>query len=84
MAGRKTCTRRIVKFLPGKNPNWTGYIKDDGKGIIKGVVTKIEDDHFILENEDGIHLWVDFEENRDESVTMKAFSNQEDAVSFIN
>lgn len=26
--GSKTCTRRIVKFLPGKNPNWTGYIKD--------------------------------------------------------
>lgn len=26
--GRKSCTRRIVKFLPGKNPNWTGYIKD--------------------------------------------------------
>lgn len=25
---RKVCTRRIVKFLPGKNPNWTGYIKD--------------------------------------------------------
>lgn len=34
--GRKTCTRRLVKFLPGKNPQWTGYIKDglmlyDGK-----------------------------------------------------
>lgn len=26
--GRKTCTRRLVKFLPGKNPQWTGYIKD--------------------------------------------------------
>ena len=26
--GRKTVTRRVVKFLPGKNPNWTGYIKD--------------------------------------------------------
>ena len=26
--GRKTCTRRLVKFLPGKNPNWMGYIKD--------------------------------------------------------
>lgn len=26
--GRKTVTRRVVKFLPGKKPNWTGYIKD--------------------------------------------------------
>lgn len=26
--GRKTCTRRLVKFLAGKNPQWTGYIKD--------------------------------------------------------
>ena len=27
--GRKTCTRRLVKFLPGENPQWTGYIKDE-------------------------------------------------------
>lgn len=26
--GRKSCTRRLVKFLPGENPQWTGYIKD--------------------------------------------------------
>lgn len=26
--GRKTVTRRCVKFLNGKNPNWTGYVKD--------------------------------------------------------
>lgn len=26
--GRKTCKRRLVKFLPGENPQWTGYIKD--------------------------------------------------------
>ena len=26
--GRKTCTRRLVKFLPGENSKWTGYIKD--------------------------------------------------------
>lgn len=26
--GRKTVTRRCVKFLHGENPNWTGYIKD--------------------------------------------------------
>ena len=26
--GRKTCTRRLVTFLPGKNPQWTGWIKD--------------------------------------------------------
>lgn len=26
--GRKTCTRRLVKFLPRENPQWTGYIKD--------------------------------------------------------
>lgn len=26
--GRKTCTRRLVKFLSGKNPQWTGYVKD--------------------------------------------------------
>lgn len=26
--GRKTCTRRLVKFLLGENPQWTGYIKD--------------------------------------------------------
>lgn len=25
---RKTATRRLVRFLPGKNPNWTGYVKD--------------------------------------------------------
>lgn len=26
--GRKSCTRRLVKFLSGENPKWTGYIKD--------------------------------------------------------
>lgn len=26
--GRKTYTRRLVKFLPGENSQWTGYIKD--------------------------------------------------------
>lgn len=26
--GRKTATRRAVKFLPGQNPSWTGYVKD--------------------------------------------------------
>ena len=26
--GRKSCTRRLVKFLPGENPQWTGYIRD--------------------------------------------------------
>lgn len=26
--GRKTCMRCPAKFLPGENPNWTGYIKD--------------------------------------------------------
>lgn len=26
--GRKTVTRRCVKFLNAKNPNWTGYVKD--------------------------------------------------------
>lgn len=28
MGGRKSCTRRLVKFLSGENPRWTGYIKD--------------------------------------------------------
>lgn len=28
LEGRKTVTRRVVKFIDGKNPNWTGYIKD--------------------------------------------------------
>lgn len=27
--GRKSCTRRLVKFLSGENPRWTGYIKDE-------------------------------------------------------
>ena len=27
--GRKTCTRRLVRFLPGENPQWTGYIRDE-------------------------------------------------------
>lgn len=26
--GRKTVTRRCVKFLNAENPNWTGYVKD--------------------------------------------------------
>lgn len=26
--GRKTVTRRLVKFLSRKNPNWTGYVKN--------------------------------------------------------
>ena len=26
--GRKSCTRRLVKFFLGENPRWTGYIKD--------------------------------------------------------
>ena len=26
--GRKTCTRRLVRILPGENPQWTGYIRD--------------------------------------------------------
>lgn len=25
---KKTVTRRIVKFLDNRNPNWTGYVKD--------------------------------------------------------
>ena len=28
LGGRKTATRRVVKFRDGKNPNWTGYVKD--------------------------------------------------------
>lgn len=28
LEGRKTVTRRLVKFLSRKNPNWTGYVKD--------------------------------------------------------
>ena len=28
LGGRKSCTRRLVKFLSGENPKWTGYIKD--------------------------------------------------------
>lgn len=28
LGGLKTCTRRLVKFLPGENPQWIGYIKD--------------------------------------------------------
>lgn len=28
LEGRKSCTRRLVKFLAKKNPLWTGYIKD--------------------------------------------------------
>lgn len=28
LGGRKTCTRRLVRFLPGENPQWTGYIRD--------------------------------------------------------
>lgn len=28
LEGRKSCTRRLVKFLSGENPQWTGYIKD--------------------------------------------------------
>lgn len=29
LEGRKRCTRRLVKFLSGENPQWTGYIKDE-------------------------------------------------------
>lgn len=28
LEGRKTVIRRCVKFLPGQNPNWTGYVPD--------------------------------------------------------
>lgn len=28
LEGRKTVTRRCIKFLKGKNPSWTGYVKD--------------------------------------------------------
>ena len=28
LGDKKTCTRRVVKFLPGENPQWTGYVKD--------------------------------------------------------
>ncbi len=28
LKGRKTATRRIVKFQNGKNPKWSGYIKE--------------------------------------------------------
>lgn len=33
--GRKTCTRRLVRFLPGENPQWTGYIRD-GRMLYNG------------------------------------------------
>ena len=26
--GRKTVTRRVIRFINGNNPNWTGYVKD--------------------------------------------------------
>ena len=26
--GRKTQTRRVVKFKKGQNPKWTGYVPD--------------------------------------------------------
>lgn len=26
--GRKTCTRRLVKFHNNRNPNWSGYVKE--------------------------------------------------------
>lgn len=29
LGGRKSCTSRLVKFLSGENPRWTGYIKDE-------------------------------------------------------
>ena len=28
LAGRKTQTRRVVKFKKGQNPKWTGYVPD--------------------------------------------------------
>lgn len=28
LGNRKGITRRTVKFIDGKNPNWTGYVKD--------------------------------------------------------
>lgn len=28
LEGRKTVTRRVMKFLPGFNPKWTGYVPD--------------------------------------------------------
>lgn len=28
LGGRKSCTRRLIKFLPRENPQWSGYIKD--------------------------------------------------------
>lgn len=28
LEGRKTVTRRVLKFKPGQNPHWTGYIPD--------------------------------------------------------
>ena len=28
LEGRKTVTRRVVKFKTGQNPQWTGYIPD--------------------------------------------------------
>lgn len=28
LGGRKSCTRRLIKFLPRENPQWTGYIRD--------------------------------------------------------
>ena len=28
LAGKKTVTRRLVKFKTGQNPKWTGYIAD--------------------------------------------------------
>jgi len=28
LEGRKSCTRRLARFLPGENPQGTGYIRD--------------------------------------------------------
>ncbi|MCM1192000.1 MAG: hypothetical protein NC123_18290 [Butyrivibrio sp.] len=35
LEGRKTVTRRVVKFLPGENPRWLGY-KRDGLDLYNG------------------------------------------------
>lgn len=40
--GRKSCTRRLVKFFSGENPRWSGYIKD-GLMLYNGKMSRVSE-----------------------------------------
>lgn len=75
--GVKITTNSETKFNVGDTMYYV-YKEFDGKGKIKGTITEICDDHFIL-TEDGINYWFEAED-----LGTRVFATDEEAEYVLN